>query len=464
MKHEKILLDMLEKISPILHEIKTMGGTAYLVGGSVRDLVLARPLKDFDIEVHGLDPVILESILEKFGTVVLVGKQFGVLRLFHLDIDWSLPRRDSIGRKPTIFVDPTMTLEHACRRRDITINAMALNLHEYHEYKELRIIDLYGGLEDIKNKRLRAVDSTLFTQDPLRFFRVMQFIGRFEMQPDLELTTICKTMSLSDDTGPLARERIFEEIKKLCLKSRRPSLGFRWLEAIGRLHEIFPELYALIGVPQRKDYHPEGDVFEHSMQALDAAAQYDGYQDEDEKFLITIAALCHDLGKPMTTDENLHCHGHDHAGVMPAQSLLKRITDDIFLSKAVSKLVRYHLAPFMLLREGAGARAYKRLAAKLAPEVTMRQLGLVALADHRGRNSESNEPLVLYQDKYDQFIAKAQEANVVHKPEAPVLLGRHLLDDIPAGPKMGKLLDKAYEIQIDEGITDVEELKRRVLK
>lgn len=206
------------------------------------------------------------------------------------------------------------------------------------------------------------------------------------------------------------------------------------------------------------------------MQALDAAAVCDSYHEtswgsgDDEKFLISIAVLCHDLGKATTTDELLHCHGHEEAGVLPAQKLLKRLTDDIFLSKAVSKLVRYHLAPFMLLREGAGARAYKRLAAKLWPEVTMRQLGLVALADHRGRNGVGSEPLELYQDRFDQFITKAQHANVVHKPEAPVLLGRHLLGIVAPGPKMGELLAKAYDIQIDENIIDVDELKRRVLQ
>jgi len=301
----------------------------------------------------------------------------------------------------------------------------------------------------------------------------MQFIGRFDMQPDHELTVLCQTMVLSDDNYTIARERIFEEIKKLLLKSKRPSLGFRWLKSIGRLQEIFPELYLLVGVPQRKDYHPEGDVFEHAMQALDAAVLYDNYHEtswgsggssEDEKFLIAIAALCHDLGKATTTDEDLHCHGHEEAGVIPAQKLLKRLTDDIFLNKAVSKLVRHHLMPFSLLREGASVRAYKRLAARLWPEVTMRQLGLVALADYRGRNGTNSEPLDLYQDRFDQFILKAQDANVVHRPEQAVLLGRHLIGIIEPGPEMGKLLDKAYDIQIDEGIVDLEELKKRVLR
>jgi len=470
---------MLEDITSMLQAIKNAGGTAYLVGGSVRDLVLGKALKDLDIEVHGLGITDLEKILQSFGPVALVGKQFGVLRLHHLDIDWSLPRRDSVGRKPEVMFDPTMTIEQACRRRDVTMNAMAINLHEHEKIEaamrkgffEEIIIDPYNGLADIKNKSLRAVDAQLFTQDPLRFFRVMQFIGRFEMIPDDQLETICRTMALRDQQThqPLARERIFEEIKKMILKSCRPSLGFRWLKKIERLHDTFPEIHALIAIQQRADYHPEGDVFEHTMQAIDAAAQSDYYHEtlwgaaEDEKFLIVIGTLCHDFGKATTTDENLHCHGHEEAGVPLAQKFLKRITDDLFLSKAVSKLVRHHLAPFMLLREEAGAKAYKRLAAKLAPEVTMRQLGLVALADYRGRNGINSQPLTAHQEKFDQFINNAEQANVVHQAEAPVLLGRHLLDVVQPGPQMGELLDKAYNIQIDEGITDVDELRRRVL-
>jgi tRNA nucleotidyltransferase (CCA-adding enzyme) len=250
------------QITNILNAIKQAGGTPYLVGGCVRDLVLGRELKDFDIEVHKLDLDILESILKKFGPVKLVGKKFGVLRIAHMDIDWSLPRRDSKGRKPTVIIEPTMTIQDACRRRDLTMNAMAIDLNFVVEHTEaikqkllpqrsqnelgaliaatFNIIDSYGGLDDIKHNRLRAVDEKLFLEDPLRFFRVMQFIGRFNMQPDKQLDTLCASMDLFDTTTetPLACERIYEEIKKLFLKSHSPSQGFRWLVKIGRLKEI----------------------------------------------------------------------------------------------------------------------------------------------------------------------------------------------------------------------------------
>jgi tRNA nucleotidyltransferase (CCA-adding enzyme) len=468
MENQKSFFEMRRELMPILDAIKSSGGTAYLVGGSVRDLVLDRQLKDFDIEVHGLTLEGLENILKKFGPVSLVGKQFGVLKLHHVDADWSLPRRDSIGRKPAVVIEPTMTIAQACRRRDLTMNAMAINLHE----KEIQVIDPYGGLEDIKQKRLRAVDPKLFIEDPLRFYRVMQFIGRFEMMPDQGLDDICRTMELHDiqTKQPLARERIFEEIKKLFLKSRSPSLGFRWLVSIDRLKDTFPELHELLNIQQRVDYHPEGTVFEHSMQTLDAAAQFDDYQTtlwgtaEEEKFMIMLGTLCHDLGKTTHTDDQLSCKGHDEAGVPLAKSLLKRLTNNMFISTAVTKLVRYHRAPITFLKDGSSAKAYKRLAAKLAPEVTLRQLGIVALADLQGRNSAGHEPLtLLHRDVFERFLHEAEKAQVAHQPEPPVLLGRHLLGLVAPGPEMGKILKKAYDLQIEEGIQDVEELKRRVL-
>ncbi len=487
MKNVISFLSDLKILVPIIQKIKEVGGIAYLVGGSVRDLVLDRPIKDIDIEVHKLTLDQLEKILESFGKTELIGKQFGVLRLWRLDVDWSLPRKDSIGRKPDVTIDPTMDVAQALKRRDITMNAMAINLNDVADrydalckkaeagasYADLfTIIDPYHGLEDIVNKRLRAVDKELFLEDPLRFFRVMQFIGRFDMQPDVELQNLCATMVLHDPVtyGLLARERIFEEIKKLFLKSKHPSHGFRWLATIGRLKEIFPELYELVGAVQRPDYHPEGDVFEHTMQALDAAAVLTDYQEtellsvQEEKLMIMLAALCHDLGKPSTTDANLSCHGHAEKGESIAHALLKRLTDNTSLIKSVCKLVRNHMRPYMLIRENASLKAYKRLAAALGPELSMRQIAILALADIRGRNHKGHEPLSEPVADHTEFLAASERACVMHKPEAPVLQGRHLLGLVSPGPRMGRLLERAYNLQIEEGITDLEELKRRVIK
>ena len=482
--------DIVKNLKPILQEIIENRGKPYLVGGTVRDLVLERETKDVDIEVHGISLGDLEKCLRKFGYVKLVGKKFGVLKLADYDVDWSLPRKDTKGRKPKVEIDPNMTIEQACKRRDLTMNAMAVDLEficktlrqaqgervfchfkktkdsEFDLEKDLKIIDPYGGLQDIKEKKLKAVDTKLFLEDPLRFFRVMQFIGRFEMEPDKELNDLCENMDFYDATAdlPLAKERIYEEIKKLFLKSKKPSLGFRWLKKIERLKEVFLELYAIIGVAQRPDYHPEGDVFEHTMQTLDAAAVLDKYENEDEKFLIMLGALCHDLGKAIATDEDLHAKGHDKEGVALAKKLLKRFMNDKFLIDASCKLVRYHTKPFLLLKQKSSLNAYKRLALKISPELSLRQLALVSLCDIRGRNPKGHEPLAdVYEDKFDEFMQKVKEAQLEKGPEKPVLLGRHLFEAVKPGPEMGKLLKEAYEIQIEEGIKDWEELRKRVL-
>ncbi len=479
--------DLCRFLAPIAYAIKDAGGTPYLVGGCVRDVVLGCELKDADVEVHGLTVDHLEKVLKKFGHVRVIGKKFGVLRIDSLDVDWSLPRRDSKGRKPVVEIDPHMTIQMACRRRDLTMNAMAIDLYQtcrkieagesFKSISELKIIDPYGGLNDIAAKQLNAIDEKLFLEDPLRFFRVMQFIGRFQMLPSDELNKLCAAMKLWDEqtNAPISRERIFDELKKLFLKSSRPSLGIRWLRDIGRLKEVFPEVHALIGVPQRPDYHPEGDVFEHTMQSLDAAAQQSGYQatdrlsTDDEKFLILLTMFVHDLGKVSTTDAALHCKGHEMAGVPLAEQLLKRITDDRFLIAAVKKLVKYHCAPVQLTQEGVGQKAFKRLALKLAPEVTLRHISLVGRADVLGRNAIGHEPLRMPElpehiKRIELFLQRAQEARVDQGPEKPVLLGRHLLDVIPPGDALGLLLERAYHIQIDEGIKDWQELRRRVLE
>ncbi len=466
MKNIKSLLTLISPLVPILQALKDQGALSYLVGGCVRDLVLEIDVKDIDIEVHGQSIETVQTVLEQFGEVSLIGKQFGVLRIHGLDVDWSLPRRDSQGRKPTVNIDPSMTFTEAARRRDITMNAMGINLNEIidHEPTSLVIVDPYGGLEAIKKQELSAVDLTLFLEDPLRFFRVVQFIGRFEMYPDAELQQLCMTMNLHDEytKNPIARERIEEEIKKLILKSERPSLGFRWLAEIGRLKELFPELHALIGIKQNPVYHPEGDVFEHTMQTVDAAACL-MYRDDQEKLYLVLAALCHDLGKAITTDEELHCYNHDREGVPLAQRLLYRFTHDHYLINAVSKFVLYHMRPFALVAGKAKSAAYKRLALNLSPDVSMYQLALLALADCRGTNKDSTDPLENSYEELDEFLKKTEQAQVTYKPEPPVLQGRDLIGDVEPGPAMGNLLKQAYEIQIEEGIKDPMELKKRVL-
>lgn len=456
---QSVLQNLLKQFSIVQNIIDVIAreqGRAILVGGAVRDLLLGKATKDLDIEVHGISLEKLQEILSQFGPVSLVGKSFGVLRLHGLDIDWSLPRKDSSGRHPQVQIDPHMNFADAFKRRDLTINAMGIDL------KTFELIDPWGGFTDLKKGILRAPDEHFFIEDPLRLFRVMQFISRFEFKPDEKLNEICKKMSLAG----ISVERIESEFDKLFLKSERPSLGIRWLKQIGRIQEILPELAATIDVPQNPDWHPEGDVFEHTMQAIDAGARL-SYTDSKEKLMGMYGVLCHDLGKVTTTrmmDGVWRSLGHEDAGVEPAKKLLKRFTRRVELIDAVAKIVRHHMAPGLFVRNGAKPPAYKRLALKLAPEVTMELLAKVALADKSGRNGASHEPLNKPLPDIEDFLAHAQQLNIAYKPEEPIIQGRDIAGFVKPGPEMGRLVKKAYEIQIEEGIVDKQELINKILK
>jgi tRNA nucleotidyltransferase (CCA-adding enzyme) len=449
------LLNKYPTVMSLVNDIVQHKGCSFLVGGAVRDLFFGLPIKDLDIEVYGLSPQELEKLLSKYGYVDLVGKVFGVFRVQNLDVDWSLPRIDMAGRKPEVIIDPSMNIEQALRRRDLTINAMAIDLSNY------ALIDPFEGLNDMRNKILRTPDSAFFIEDPLRFYRVMQFIGRFEMYPDEQLNELCKKMDISK----VSVERIDEEFRKLMLKSNNPSLGIRWFKSISRLNDILPELAALVNVPQASRWHPEYDAFEHTMQTIDAAARLK-YDSDDTKFIVLLAALCHDLGKTTTTEQiegEWHSFGHSKEGVEPTKQLLKRITRNKELIETVVKMVRYHMQPIQFVESGAKPSAYKRLAAKLAPQVTLAMLAKLSLADQQGRNPQGHEPLDKIDKRIDIFLQNAEQAQVLHETEKPILSGRDLLDVVKPGPNMGKLLKKAYELQIEEGIKDKQELKRRVL-
>lgn len=430
---------------------------AYMVGGAVRDFVLGFPIKDADIEVHGISFDAMKSVLQQFGPVELVGKSFGVLKLFgFFESDWSVPRIDGQGRKPVVEVDPGMGIVRALRRRDLTMNAMAIDLHDW------ELIDPYGGERALIEKRLSCVDPETFIEDPLRFYRVMQFCARFECEPDEVLNETCRAMNIRS----ISQERIESECEKMLLWAKRPSLGFRWLEKLGRLSEIFPELAVLVSIPQNPWWHPEGNVFEHTMQTLDAAARIEGLTRE-KKLTLMYAALCHDLGKSLTTkhadDGRLISHGHEQAGVPLARTMLSRIFNNKTLLRSVLLLIRYHMSPGSFVATKAKAAAYKRLAFRLSPDLTLSFLALLAEADLCGRNGMSPIPHQGPMKTVEIFCARAQEYGVFDKIEKPLLSGSDLIHLAGESPLMGKMLERAYELQISEGFSDKEVLKKRVL-
>jgi len=443
----------------IARRVARAGGRALIVGGYVRDRLLGLDTKDLDLEVHGLEIARLEEVLREFGEVIAVGRAFGVLRVKGLDLDVSLPRRDSkTGRGHRGFLvelDPGLGYAEAARRRDLTMNSMAL------DPLTGEILDPHGGRADIARGILRATDPEHFGEDSLRGLRVAQFRARFELEPDAELRRLSSALDLSDLPG----ERVYEELKKLLLKGKRPSLGFEFLRETGLLR-FFPELEAMVGVPQDPEWHPEGTVWEHTLLVLDEAAlARTGVEDDD--LVLLLGALCHDLGKPATTVEEggrIRSPSHEDVGVPIARALLERLRAPLALTEAVSAMVRHHLAPAQFPQGNASPKAYRRLARKLeAAGTTMSMLHRVATADHFGRRTP--DALARSFPAGDEFLRRASELAVELEPPADAVLGRHLIvRGYAPGPWFGKVLERCREIQDETGWKDPDRILDRGLE
>ena len=436
----------------IVTAIDRAGGRALVVGGFVRDHLLRIETKDIDIEVFGLPIDGLESTLASFGEVITVGRAFGVLRLKHLDVDFSIPRRDNkIGKGHRDFrveFDPNLSFADAARRRDLTINALG--------YDPLtdEILDEHEGRDDLEARRLRAVDETTFPEDPLRALRVAQFLARFDMQPDETLTRLCRDSDLAD----LSAERIHDELIKLMLKAPRPSLGWEFLRTTD-LIRFFPEAEALIDVPQDPEWHPEGTVWEHTLMVIDEAAKLRVGQLPDDVILM-FAALAHDFGKPATTftddDGRIRSPNHEDEGVAPTRAFMERLRFAHDIIDAVAVITRYHLAPAMFPLGGAKPKAYRRLARNLAAGgTTMEMLARVARADHFGRTT----PDALARDfsTGDAFLAAAADLHIEGESPKDVVQGRHLIArGLQPGPLFKEILDRCRDYQDETGETDAE--------
>ncbi len=422
-----------------------VGGRALVVGGSVRDALLGVPAKDLDVEVYGIAPDELKARLAERFPIDLVGESFGVIKLRGLPIDVSVPRRESrIGpghRDFDVDADPGMTLEEASLRRDFTINAMA------YDPLEKRLYDFHGGELDLRERRLRHV-SERFKEDPLRVLRGMQFAARFELIAVPGTIEFCNTMT----SAGLARERVFEEWKKLILKGVKPSMGLEFLRQSGWLRDVM-ELEALVNCEQEPDWHPEGDVWTHSLLSLDAYAE-ERIGDEREDLIVGFAVLCHDFGKPLTTEfreDRLRSYGHCEAGEQPTRAFLGRMTDQADLIDAVVALVRNHMCVDELYGNRAGDTAIRRLASRVK---RIDRLVRVATADRNGRGRPEKKPFPA-----GDWVSQRAEALAVRDAEpVRIVMGRHLIElGLKPGPHFGRILAACYEAQLDGIVTDLEQ-------
>jgi tRNA nucleotidyltransferase (CCA-adding enzyme) len=448
-----------EKVLNLAEAIRDEGGRALLVGGCVRDELMEKQPKDWDLEVYGVEPARLREVLDQFGPVNVVGEAFTVYKLGS-DLDVGLPRRErKTGRGHRAFFiegDPSMTIEEGTRRRDFTINAIL------QDPLTGELIDPFHGRDDLGKKLLRAVSSDTFAEDSLRVLRAAQFVARFEFEIEAQTAALCHEIDLSD----LPSERIWGEMEKLLLKAQHPSIGLKCLLEFGAIDQLFPEIKALIDVEQDREWHPEGDVFVHTGLVIDRARELIDDLPYAKQVTVMLAALCHDFGKPATTefiDGRLRSRGHEEAGVGPALSFLDKLNihtlDGYDVRAQVVALVRDHLKPgeYFKKRDEVGDGAFRRLARKCELDLLYR----VAKADSLGRNAEWI-PRAKWYDAAAQewFIARARELDVVSGAPAPVLQGRHLLEmGLQPGPRIGEITKAIYEMQLDGRVQNLDEAR-----
>jgi len=449
------MMNLPETVTKLAETINQNGGRAMLVGGCVRDGLMNLAPKDFDLEIYGIEPPALRKILDKFGKVDAVGEAFTVYKIGN-DLDVALPRREKkIGRGHKGFVvegDPQMSFAEAAKRRDFTVNAIM------QDALTGEIIDVYGGREAIENKILRVVSKETFAEDSLRVLRAAQFAARFDFQIEAETIELCRQIDLTD----LPKERIWGELEKLLLTAEKPSIGLQYFYDLNVAHQLFPELVALVGVPQEKEWHPEGDVDVHTLMVVDQARKLLDDLPYAKQITVMLGAICHDLGKPATTkffEGRWRSHAHDEAGVEPTISFLDTLgiytINGFDVREQVIQLVRYHLLPGMFYKSKPGDGAFRRLARKVEPDLLYR----LSKADSLGRNPEWL-PKEKWFDAAAQewFIGRVSELQIENKAPSPILLGRHLIElGLKPSPDFKRILDAVYEMQLDGRISSLKE-------
>jgi tRNA nucleotidyltransferase (CCA-adding enzyme) len=432
----------------IARAARDAGGRALVAGGWVRDRLLGTASPDIDLEVYGIDAGTLRGLLEAVGRVDAVGESFTVYKVAGVDV--AMPRRESkAGRGHRGFDvtgDPHMSVEEACRRRDFTINAILFDPLTGEHF------DPFDGRRDLAQRVLRMVDARTFADDSLRVLRALQFAARFELAMDDGTKRVCRDIALDD----LPSERVLGEFEKLLLLARRPSIGLALGLELGVIGALVPEMAALVGCPQEPEWHPEGDVWVHTLMVVDQTRAAIDDLDRPRRLTMMLGAVCHDFGKPLTTaliDGRIRSPGHEPEGVAPTLAWLDRLNlhtiDGFDVRHHVAGLVAYHLAPGMWHKASSpvGDGAFRRLAQKVDLELLAR----FARADCRGRAGEFDCSAM------DWFVERARALGVEHRPPAPILLGRHVLAmGFSPGPAVGRIVKAVYERQLDGAVTDLE--------
>ncbi len=437
----------------IAGQVKQAGGRLYMVGGRVRDHHLlgtrlypdtssATP-QDVDLVAAGLDLATIASILAPFGSALSVGRRGTVggsrePSLVHLRrgsqvLEISPARRRGLAGEIEFHQEADLTED--AQTRDFRLNAI------YFDILEQNFEDPLGGLNDARAGWLSLAHRLAFSDDPLRMLRAMNFVSRFKLKPSEELlASAAANVSL---LGLVPPDRFWPEWKKWALSSW-PHLGLEYLHDSGLLAH-WPALTALTLTPQNPRFHPEGNAWLHTVLVVKAMSEL-GPPRTGRRVLLTLAALLHDIGKPLVTRvENgvLISRGHAQAGSQLSAEFLGSIRAPADLLKPLTKLVERHMdTAFQELTP----RALRRLARRLAPHCGLTEFWALAASDWNGRG----EGFEKYPYGLEQFL---EPLNGRDAPIEPLLKGRDLLEafDLKPGPQIGRVL-KLIEAATDDGL------------
>jgi tRNA nucleotidyltransferase (CCA-adding enzyme) len=355
---------------------------------------------DIDIEVYNISSFEkLENILKEFGSVNSIGKSFGVckLKVENFVLDFTLPRVDSkIASGHAGFdikIENNLNFIDATRRRDFSINTIG------YDVSTKTLLDPFNGINDLKEKSLKMVDAKTFVEDPLRVLRAVQFCSRFDLKMDRELFLLCRRMIEKDMLLELAKERIYEEIKKNLLKSKKPSIGFELLKKLGTL-KYFPYLEIL----QEENWF-------RSMDAIDKIAKLKITNKRTNEVLM-LASLCYQL----TSSE--------------VQNFISKLSNDKALLSSIIILKENLKTIADISSKGINDYDIYKLATKLnIEELTLLSEALFGVGK--------------------SIATRAKELNIINKKIPAILLGRDLIvSGIKPSSEFSKILDSAYEAQM----------------
>lgn len=421
----------------IAGRLRDGGFSAYIVGGAPRDIFMGTTPKDFDICTSATP----DEVTRLFPHSHAVGAAFGVITVVEGDYNFEVAtyreERDYMdGRRPET-VRYSKTPFEDVSRRDFTVNALLLDPFEN------KIIDYTGGVEDLHKGILRTIGdpNVRFSEDYLRILRAVRFAVRLDLE--IEPSTAAAMKALAHKTSMLSAERVRDELDKIIL-GKRPSRAFRMMSELGILKVILPEIEAMHGIEQPEKYHPEGDVFEHTMLALDNMA-YPSLE-------IAYSILLHDVGKKDTfsrgDDGVPHFYSHDELGADMAEAILRRLKSSLMLIDTVSTAVRNHMR-FACVDKMKQSKWRRMLAAKTFP---------IELELHRTDCAASHARLDNYVLMLDRMMSFSTEPIV----PPPLINGRDLIEiGMRPGPRMGEILKDIADLQLEGLITTKEEALAR---